>query len=251
MDTTGDKTKKSERLGAFFDFIFGFENKRGEVLDQWLYSADGFSYPPQDFYAAVEKQLEARKIPSLETTRQDFAEGGLLSEQRSYLRFMRERLAIVTCAAPFGTIYFFSCRVVYVPALVRLWHIVAAGLFFFVVTRLLIEPLGLSFAAIAIVGLAFAVAAVMRNAGSSAIADLDALLLRIPILSTIYQDWFRIDTYYREDSRALYAKLLPAIIREAAEEICAEKGCKLVRQFQNPAILEELYRATPPQKPME
>jgi hypothetical protein len=248
MGNTGDKPKKSERFRAFIDFVFGFENKRGEVLDQWLYCADGFSYPAQDFYAAIEKQLEAKKIPNLETSRQEFAEGGLLSEQRSYLRLMRERFAIVACAAPFGSIYFFSCRIVHVPPLVRLWHIVVAGLFLFIVTRLLIEPLGLSFALIAIVCLVFAGAAVMRNAGSSAIQDLDALLLRIPILSTIYQDWFRVDTYYREDTRTLYAQLLPELIRKAAEEVSAEKGLTLVRQFQNPAILDELYRGVPKEK---
>jgi hypothetical protein len=251
MAATGDKPKKSERFRAFIDFVFGFENKRGDVLDQWLYSADGFSFASQDFYTAVEKELEARKIPRLETTRQEFAEGGLMSDQRIYLRLMRERLAIVTCAAPFGNIYFFSCRIVYTPALVRLWHILAAIVFFNIVARVLIEPLGLSFAVIAVIGLVFALAGVLRNAGSSALADLDSLLLRIPIVSTIYADWFRADTYYREDTRTLYAKLLPELIRKTAEDICGEKGIKLVRQYQYPPVMEELYRAIAPQEPMK
>ena len=251
MAATGDKPKKSDKFRALIDFVFGFENKRGEVLDQWLYSAEGFSFPPQEFYTSVERELEARKIPSLQTSRQEFAEGGLLSDQRTYLRLMRERLAIVTCAAPFGNIYFFSCRIVYVPALVRLWHILAAAVFFYAVARILVEPLGLSFTVIAVIGLMFALAGVLRNAGSSALSDLDALLLRIPVVAAIYEDWFRVDTYYREDTRTLYAKLLPDLIRKTAEDICGEKGVRLVRQFQYPPILEELYRAIPPQKPEE
>jgi len=62
-------------------------------------------YPSQDFYADIEKELEARKFPGVETSRQEFAEDGLLSEQRIYLRLMRDKLAIV---APFG-VYFFAC----------------------------------------------------------------------------------------------------------------------------------------------
>jgi hypothetical protein len=247
MAGTADKPKKDERLRALLDFVFGFENRRGEILDQWLYSVEGFSYPPQDFYAAVEREMEGRKIPGMAVRREEFAEGGLLSDQRTYLRLMRERFAIVVCAAPFGSIYFFSCRVVHVPALVRLWHVLAAIAFFGAVTRLMIEPLGLTFTAIALVGLMFAIASVLRNAGSSALSDLDALLLKIPVVATFYENWFRLDTHYRLDTRTLYVKLLPALVKESAAGICAEKGVKLVRQLESPSVPDELYRGTPPQ----
>jgi len=249
MTTPDDKLKKSERLRRVLDFIFGFTNKRGEILDHWIYSADGFSLAPAEFYSIVEKKLTARKIPGMAVTRQEFAEGGLLSDQRIYLRLMRERLAIDACAAPFGdSMYFFSCRTVYVPALVRLWHIVAALVFFNVTGALLIIPLGLAFAGIAQIALLFALVGVLRNAGTSAFDDLDALLLRIPIVATIYEDWFRVDTYYREDTRGLYVKLLPKFILDAAEEICGAKGVKLVRQHQYPPILQELFQPLPPRK---
>src|SRR5438132_6546648 len=130
MATPGIKSKKSDVLRAWIDFIFGYENKKGEILDHWIAFHDTLSFPPQEFYAAIENELTARKIPSMEMSREEFAEGGLLSDKRIYIRLFRERLALYTCAAPFGTGYFFSCRTVYVPALVRLWHILAA-LFFF------------------------------------------------------------------------------------------------------------------------
>src|SRR6267154_284593 len=138
MATAADKPKKSELLRRCIDFVFGFENKKGEVLNSWIIPVDGFNCPSEEFYAAVEQQLAARKIPSMDITRQEFSEGGLLSDQRTYLRLMRERLAIVTCAAPFGSIFFFSCRTVYVPALVRLWHLLAAFAFFFAAVYLLV-----------------------------------------------------------------------------------------------------------------
>jgi len=249
MTTPDDKPKNSERLRRVLDFIFGFENKRGDILDHWIYSADGFNLAPAEFYGAVEQQIAARKIPGMTVARQEFAEGGLLSDQRIYLHLMRERLAIEACAAPFGNIYFFSCRTVYVPALVRLWHIVAALVFFNVTGALLIKPLGFTFAGIAELALLFALVGVLRNAGTSAFNDMDALLLKIPIVSTIYENWFRVDTYYREDTRTLYVKLLPKFIQDAAEEICGAKGVKLVRQHQYPPILKELFQPFAPREP--
>lgn len=249
MDKSGDKLKTGDRIRRGLEFIFGFENKRGDILDDWLYSVEGFSASPREFYSAVEKQLEPMKIPGMEIRHVEFAEGGLVSDQRLYLRLMRERLAIDTCAAPFGSqVYFFSCRVVHVRALVRLWHLLAVAAFFILVTILLIKPLGLIFAIIAMVGLMFALVGVMRNAGSSAFADMDTLLLKIPVVATIYENWFRVDTYYRTDTRTLYRKLLPDLIQKAAEEVCAANGVKLVRQDADAPVLVELHQPLPPRQ---
>src|SRR6266853_2412492 len=139
MAAPGFKPKRGEILRACFDFVFGFANKKGEVLAHWIAFLDNFSFSPQEFYDSIAKELQARKIPSMEISREEFAEGGALSDRRIYLKLFRERLALYTCAAPFGTGYFFSCRTVYVPALVRLWHIVATLLFFGAVGGLLVK----------------------------------------------------------------------------------------------------------------
>lgn len=248
MATPGFKPKRGESLRRLLDFVFGFENKKGDVLDHWIAFLDHFSYSPQEFYAAIEKELQVRKIPGLTIAREEFAEGGLLSDRRIYLRLFRERLAIYTCAAPFGSGYFFSCRTVHVPALVRLWHLVLAMQFFGAVSALLIKPLGLIFAPMATVALLFALAAVMRNAATAAVGDVDAFLLKIPWLSTIYEDWFRAETYWREDTRTVYLQRIPALIRELAEEVTATQGAKLVQQYEHAPIFGELYRPLPPRE---
>jgi hypothetical protein len=242
------KSKKGEILRAWFDFVFGFENKKGDVLGHWIAFHDNFSFPPQEFYEAIQKELSARKIPGLEISREDFAEGGMFSDKRIYLRLFRERLALYACAAPFGSGYFFSCRTVYVPALVRLWHIIAAFAFFSIVGGLLIKPLGMTFAAIAMIALMFALAAVLRNAATSPLSNLDSLLLKIPVVATIYEDWFRAETYYREDTRLMYLQRIPEFIREIAEDITATKGARLEEQYQLPPIFGELYQRVPPRK---
>jgi hypothetical protein len=241
MPLPDHKPKKREIIRDILDFIFTFKNTRGEILDDWIYSAEGLSISGQDFYASIEKRLAGQKIPELEVSRVEFAQGGLLSNQRQYLRLMRERLAIDTCAAPFGSHFFFSCRTVYVRALVRLWHILALLLFFAVVGGGLVRLLGFNFAVIAMVTLPFAIAAVFRNASASPFADLDTLLLKIPVVATVYENWFRVETYYRVDTRTLYLSVLPDLIRSAAEEVSAAKGVKLVRQSPPAPVLIELH----------
>lgn len=250
MTASDDKAKKGEVLRTFISFVFGFKNKKGQVLGHWISFADGFSFSSQEFYSMVAKQLKERKIPNMESSKVEFAEGGLLSDKRTYLRFMRERLAFDTCAAPFGNLYFFSCRTVYVPALVRLWHILAALAFFGIVLILLVKPLGLISALIAICALPFALAGALSNAASSNVSNLDAFLLKLPVISTIYEDWFREETYHREDTRMVYLNVLPSIIKELAEDICATKGIKLQQQFQRAPIMMDLYKpVTPKEKP--
>ncbi|MEI7534688.1 MAG: hypothetical protein WCK57_09990 [Verrucomicrobiae bacterium] len=250
MAAANDKSKKSELfrqyLRRLLDFVFGFKNNRGDVLDYKLAHADSLNFPPQEFYARVEQTLAARKIPGMEISRVHFNEGGLLSDQRVYLRLMRERLCIDTCAAPFGNIFFFSTRTVYVPALVRLWHILAAFLFLGGVFSVLVKPLGANYAAFATVALVFALVGVLRNAAADGGSDLDTLLLKIPVVGTIYEDWFRVETYYREDTRNLYLQLLPQFIEELANETCAANGAKLHRHFQPTPPVSDLNK---PQSP--
>jgi hypothetical protein len=252
METSGVKPKeKGVFLRNCIDFVFGWENKKGEILDSWIVFADSFSFPPQEFYAAIEKEMAARKIPSMEISREEFSQGGLLSDRRIYLRFFRERLALYTCAAPFGTGYFFSFRAVYVPALVRLWHILALILLFGVFGSLLVKLLGLTFAVVAFIAFVFAVAAVFRNATAAGVGDLDTVLLKIPIVSTFYENWFREDTFYRVDTRSLYLQTLPEIVRRLAEEITAAKGAKLLPQHGRLPVLGELHKGLPSIAPQQ
>lgn len=248
MTTQEFKSKKSGIFSRCFHFIFGFENKKGEVLDHWVAIHDNLSYSPQEFYDTIERELQARKIPGMEISREEFSEGGLLSEKRIYLQMMRERLTIDTCASPFGVGYFFSCRTVYVPALVRLWHILVALFLLGVVNTVLFKLLGLYFAGIAMTTLYVALFLVLKNISNSMLGDLDGLLLKIPVVSTIYQDWFRADTYYRTDTRFVYMERVPNLIWEIAQELTGAKGVKLVRYRYAP-VMNELYQLLVSEKP--
>jgi hypothetical protein len=229
--------------------LFGFKSKKGEVLNHWVSFVDGFSYPPQEFYAGVESELAARKIPTMEISRVEFAEGGALSDKRIYLRMLRERLAFDTCAAPFGRYYFFSCRSVYIPPVVKLWHIIVILLVFNIIGLILWRFLGFTFSLVAVAALAIAIAQVFRNTIALGLSDLDQTLTKTPVIGPIYELWFRKETYYRQDTRLVYLEVVPKLVKELAEELVAAKGIKLMPQYQCAPVLGELYKPLPPLKP--
>jgi len=223
--------------------MLGFKPKTDEVLNHWIAFVDNFALPPQEFYASVEQGLAASTIPGLKVSRFSFREGGLLSDKRIYLRMIRERLAFDICAAPFGTHFFFSCRTVYSPAIVRFWHILLVIFLFGIVGFLLQTFLAPYYAAIATFGLMLAVIQIFRNTIAMGLADLDTTLLKIPAIGPIYERWFRKETYYRQDTRLVYLEVVPKLIKDLAEEVTASKGVKLVRQYERAPILGELYKS--------
>jgi hypothetical protein len=222
--------------------IFGFKSKKGEVLDHWIGFSEGFSYSSQEFYGQVEKEISARALPSMDICRVDFTEGGMLSGKRTYLRMIRERLTCDACAAPFGNVYFFSCRTVYIPPVINILHILVLLILFTGIFGVFLQLLGPRYAVIAIVTLPLALFGVFRAAVAQSLSDLDKWLIRLPILGDIYEIFFRKQTYYREDTRILFLKILPEIIRELADEILAAKGLKLTKQYERAPILGELYK---------
>jgi hypothetical protein len=91
--------------------MFGlFEKSKAAVIDHWYALVPGFTSSSKDFYESIEKELKERQVPGLEIFHVDFAEGGIMSSKREYLRMTRERLVFDICSAPFGTAHFFSCR---------------------------------------------------------------------------------------------------------------------------------------------
>jgi hypothetical protein len=219
------------------------------VLNYWIASADGFALPPQEFYLALEKELQGIQVPGLDIAREEFAEGGLLSEKRLYLQLMRERLTFYICAAPFGTRYFFSCRTVYVPPTVKFWHVMAVLAALCAIFYYLELLLGWLFAGVALIGLLIAIILSFRNVVAQGLQDVDALLLKIPAISPIYQRFFRKETYYRKDARNMYLDTVPSVVRALAEQVTAAKGVTLIRQYESAPILGELYKPVTPKPP--
>lgn len=231
--------------------MFGFSKRKGEVISHWYSLIPGFNTSTKEFYDSVEKELKERQLPGLELFHVEFSEGGVLSAKREYLRMTRERLVFDICAAPFGTAYFFSCRFAELPAVIELWHLIALLLAFgiciplsFVVCAKIFGALAVFVWPVAFISFIILVIYVMRNAVSLGLKDLDATLVKSPIIGPIYERWFRKETYYREDTRIMYHDAVDAVVKAKVEEVTGAKGIKLIRFNEHSPILGELYKPT-------
>ena len=230
--------------------MFGFfEKKTAEVIDHWYALIPGFNTSTKEFYEAVENELKERQVPGLEIFHVDFAEGGVMSSKREYLRMTRERLVFDVCAAPFGKAYFFSCRFAEIPAVIRLWQLLVVLVAAFMLVAVTFRFLGLILGAlILLAGFVFLIYA-LRNAVSLGLNDLDATLIKSPVVGPIYENWFRKETYYRQDTRLMYRDTVNDVVKAKVEETTGAKGIKLIKFNDYSPILGELYKTTTVQIP--
>lgn len=226
--------------------MFGFKSYKDEVLNHWIAFADGFQFPPSEFYQAVEQRLKERNLPGLEISHVEYAEGGLLSMKRVYLRMMRERLAFDTCATPFGNTYLFSCRATHSVPIIQLWHLLALMAVGGGTLLTFLAWLGFIYGCIAFGSLMVALLWTLLNARVLRIGNLDQLILNTPAIGPIYELWIRKETYYRKDTRLAYLNLVPKIIEELANETTSAKGVKLTRQYESTPIFGGIYKPVTP-----
>lgn len=219
------------------------KNQKANVLSHWYTPVPNFNTSTQEFYVKVEDELKAQQVPGLEISRVEFLEGGIFSAKRQYLRLTRDRLVFDICAAPFGTNFFFSCRFAEIPLQVKLSGII-----------LLFLPLGLLFAflslqlgtaGIVISVLTFLVLVIiMKNALSFGLVALDKALSGHPAIGPLYEFLFRKETYYRQDTRLMYLTVVEGVVKRLVEQETAEKGVKLLSQYEYGPVLGEQYKPT-------
>jgi hypothetical protein len=225
--------------------MFGFfEKKKGDIIDHWYSLIPSFNTSAKEFYEAVEKELKAREVPGLDISHIDFAEGGLMSTKRKYLRMTRERLVFDICAAPFGTAFFFSCRFVEIPAVIQLWQLLVVSVGTVIIAGLIVYFAGIFLGLfILLVGFVAAIY-LLRNTVAMGLRNLDATLIKSPVFGPIYENWFRKETYYRQDTRLMYRDTVNDVVKAKVEETTGAKGIKLIKFNDYSPILGELYKPT-------
>ncbi len=218
-------------------------NPDREVIDHWCSLAIGQSFSSRDFYARVEERVAAQKMPALSVSRVDLSEGGALSDKREYLRMQRERIVFDVCAAPVGVNYFFSCRFYALLPVVKPWEAAVALFFVGAALHLASKLAGLFLGPLLVLALlAFAVW-LMRNALAMGLRDIDASLLKLPVVAPIYERYLRKDTYYRQDMRMAYGSIVSGIVKEEVDSATAAKGVVLLREYSYSPVFDGLYRS--------
>lgn len=231
--------------------MFGlWRNKKPLVYSHWYALFPDFESSASDFYDAILADLGERLIPGLNAKRINFFEGGILSHRRSYLRMQRERIVFDVCSAPFGTAWFFSCRIAEIPFVLRLWELVIlAGLLF---GMFLLYPLvfGLFWGPIVFGVSVVGALALLNTFAATATVSLDSILLKIPVLGTLYELFVRRNqTYYGEDTRAMYSHIVNAVVIARLDQLAAKHGIEKVDRHtvsnpvSPPTLLEQLAGA--------
>jgi hypothetical protein len=222
--------------------MFRFLKKPAEVIDHWYVLVPNFNLSTKEFYADIEAELKMREVPSLEIAHVDFAEGGLASAKREYLRLNRERLVFDVCAAPFGTAYFFSCRFAEIPSTIKLWQLMLMIIPPFFIACLSWHFAGLVMGSIILIAIFGIIAYTLRNAVAMGLRDLDAYLMKDPMFGPTYERFFRKETYYRHDTRLMYCDIVNAVVKAKVEEASGAKGIKLIKFNEYSPIWGELYK---------
>ena len=226
--------------------MFGIFKPKQPVVHKWWYVVQlDFEASTEEFYSAIEQDLAARELQGLELSRVEYAEGGLLSAQRAYLRMKRERLLFDVCSAPFGTSWLFSCRFSEFPITIRLWEIfalvLALGAFWFSYVELFGFLTGNVMFAATVIGMILA----MVCAVPFGFHDMDAALMQIPVIGPFYEVFFRKNTYYRQDTRVAYTTIVNTIVRARVLEVAKARGVEDVQFFDQtpettPSLMETI-----------
>jgi hypothetical protein len=207
--------------------MFGLFHKK-EEFDSWYTFIVDFQTSTSDFYTEIEKELENAKVPGLEIKREVLSEGGMLSAKREYLRLRREALFFDICAAPFGTAWFFSCRKVFIPFSLRVWEIVAMGVLLMGIVQMYTSIFGVVVGSITFGLSIVSLVILLSNTLALGLLDLDAVILRLPVVGAFYQALFRKESYYRKDTRLMYLEMIDYIVKKKIEETTSAKGVKFV-----------------------
>ena len=227
--------------------MFGFFKKKAEVLQHWIAFVEGFQLSSSEFYDSVESELKAREVQGMEMARVVFGEGGVLSDKRTYLRMVRERLVFDVCAAPFGKSFFFSCRFAEIPPVIKLWQLILVLVSFAAIVVFAWRAVGIILGTLLLLASLALLIYTLRNAAAMGLRDLDAALIKSPIVGPIYELFFRKETYYRHDTRLMYLEIVSRVVKQLAEDAVAAKGVKLTRQYEQGPILGELYKPVKPE----
>lgn len=212
------------------------------IVAHWATLVENMNTSAQEFYIRVEEAILSRRIPDLNTTRVMWYEGGVLSAQREYLRITRGRYVYDICAAPFGTGYFFSSWMAeQLPS--PLWAIISFCIilfttffsFLFLIYYLFLLGVFIWFFC-SFVGWAIIIAVLV--AGESFIGD---YIFVVPYVGPFLEQIFRPTTYYRQDTQAMFQKMVHNAVMEAVDVTVNAVGARKLTEEERKPVMREFF----------
>lgn len=230
--------------------------RKARLLDYKTRLIENFNYSPREFYLLLAKAIERREVPGLEAELTSLIESVPGSSRRLYLSVARERFVYYVCAAPFGSGFFFSWRLVDERRPAKWYHLLAMLGFLFSLSIFVsyfgystivqflnavgIDAEGIGQVApnlpwIVFIFLFTAMWSLMRCAALPRFEWLAIMLEKSAVIGRVFERFFRPDTYYREDSKQMYQKAFDAAVNEAIDSVTTPQGIRAGVPITRPA----------------
>ena len=202
-----------------------------------------------EFYASLQKAVDARDVPQVETSMVAHQESGLGSPKREYLRMHRGRNAFDVCAAPFGNGFFVSWWFTEPPLKYGFLYM----LVFFLCLMAGFSILGwVGFGVGATTG--YGLAVFFGGVGSFIGTPLllwvlgdgvrrgtignERTLLAIPIVGWLYEWIFAPETFYAMDTAIMFQTAVHNAVLEVVDCMTAAKGIRALTEEERKPIMK-------------
>jgi hypothetical protein len=208
---------------------------------------ENFNYSPKEFYVLLAKALESRRVPGLTGGLVKLYESVRGSSKRLYMTVDRERFVYYVCAAPFGSGFFFSWRLVDERRPAEWYHfLILASLFAAIsgfLSLLFLGPIAQLFGSFGYDPIAVALILpfvpvtffllqsvfLWSLMNYASIPGKDALardIERTPVLGRVFERCFRPDTYFRHDSQEMFKNAFENALNETIESVTTPQGAR-------------------------
>ena len=213
-------------------------NSDGQVLSNWHTLLEDFSTSSQEFYVAVEEAIRQRKLPEISISRVRFAEGGIASPEREYLRVQRNRVAFDICSAPYGGGHFFSWWLARIPpkfgvfATIGIFFVAMflTGILYLMASPMMPDDFVLGTIAMVMLPLFLLplVLLVMGYFVQEGILGDEELVMMLPVIGRLYVFVFNPLTYYRQDTAMMFRDSVRNAVNEVINDLREQKGLRLL-----------------------
>ena len=178
------------------------------LISHWHKLFESFQESPQRIYSLIEEAIDKRKIPDVKVSRISYAEAGVLSASREYLRVQRSEYTFDICAAPFGTGFFTS------------WWLGKKEKSFWPIAILI-------FVSVMIVGL------IIKLVLISLVVSLVGVLLW----------WLSLrQTYYKLDTALMFQDSVHSAVLEVIGQATEGKGQRVMTELERTPIMSDLFK---------
>jgi hypothetical protein len=211
---------------------------------------ENISVSSHGFYHAVVRNLLSRQVPNMIPTRIEYHEGSILSAKREYLRLRRDRIVFDVCAAPFGTGFFVSWRLV---TRQRSWMKLCrkVGLVWFLGTLLLsmLTAMTAGFGqALQVFGTMTILLLILTTINiighfvlHTWLLNIDANLSASPYYGELYAWVIGRDTYYHTDTILMFKEAVTAAILQAISEFTGTQELRPGSDREAKPVMKELF----------